>query len=168
MLLTDQKLEYLSDQARVIRRLVVEMLVASGSGHTGGPLGLAEIFAALYFGLLNHKPDKPDWPERDRLIVSNGHACPALYAAMARAGYFPSEELKSLRRYGSRLQGHPERLKLPGLETSSGPLGEGLGQALGMVLADRLDKGRGSQRFFYCLSNDPDFESNYILILLYF
>jgi transketolase len=158
MLLTDQKLEYLSDQARVIRRLVVEMLVASGSGHTGGPLGLAEIFAALYFGLLNHKPDKPDWPERDRLIVSNGHACPALYAAMARAGYFPSEELKSLRRYGSRLQGHPERLKLPGLETSSGPLGEGLGQALGMVLADRLDKGRGSQRFFYCLLSDGELQ----------
>ena len=117
MLLTDQKLEYLSDQARAIRRSVVEMLVTSGSGHTGGPLGLAEIFAALYFGLLNHKPDKPDWPERDRLIVSNGHACPALYAAMARAGYFPSEELKTLRRYGSRLQGHPELLKLPGLET---------------------------------------------------
>lgn len=158
MFLTDEKLESLVDKARLIRRSIIEMLVASGSGHTGGPLGLVEILTALYFGLLNHKPEQPDWPERDRLIVSNGHICPALYATMAYAGYFPLEELKTLRRYGSRLQGHPERLRLPGLETSSGPLGEGLGQALGMTLADRLDRGRGSQRFFYCLLSDGELQ----------
>ncbi|MFA5736978.1 MAG: transketolase [Candidatus Paceibacterota bacterium] len=158
MFLSDEKLEYLTNKACVIRRSIIEMLVVSGSGHTGGSLGLVEIFTALYFGLLNYKPEQPNWSERDRLIVSNGHVCPVLYATMAQAGYFPLEELKTLRRLGSRLQGHPERLKLPGLETSSGPLGEGLGQTLGMILADRLDRGHNSQRFFYCLLSDGELQ----------
>ncbi len=158
MLLTDDKLIFLESKARDIRRSVIEMLVKSGSGHTAGPLGLAEIFTALYFGLLNHDPKHPALDERDRLIVSNGHVCPALYAAMAHVGYFPMEELKTLRQYGSRLQGHPHRKYLPGIETSSGPLGEGLGQAVGMALADRLDNGRTSQKFFYCLLSDAELQ----------
>lgn len=158
MFLTDEKLDSLTNKAREIRRSVIEMLMSSGSGHTGGPLGLAEIMTALYFGILEHKPKDPDWSDRDRLIVSNGHVCPVLYAALAHAGYFPIKELLTLRHYGSRLQGHPERTKLPGLETTSGPLGEGLGQALGMALADRLDRGRGSQRFIYCLLSDGELQ----------
>jgi len=158
MLLTDEKINFLTNKARENRKLVIEMLMNSGSGHTGGPLGLAEIMTSLYFGILNHEPENPSWPERDRLVVSNGHICPSLYASMAQAGYFPIEELSTLRRYDSRLQGHPERLKLPGLETTSGPLGEGLGQTLGMVLADRLDRGCGSQRFFYCLLSDGELQ----------
>lgn len=126
--------------ANTIREDIIKMLVEAGSGHTAGPLGMADIFTALYFVILNHRPKQPDWPERDRLILSNGHIVPVLYATMARAGYFPVSELVTLRKFGSRLQGHPERLRLPGLEMTSGPLGSGLSQACGMALAMRMDK----------------------------
>jgi transketolase len=119
--------------AMTIREDIIRMLEHAGSGHSAGPLGLADIFASLYFHIMKHDPKNPDWPERDIMILSNGHTTPVRYATMARAGYFPVEELMTLRKLGSRLQGHPERLKLPGLETTSGPLGSGLSQASGMA-----------------------------------
>ncbi|MBX4215627.1 transketolase, partial [Candidatus Parcubacteria bacterium] len=148
--LNDKKLKELQHTANEIRKSIIEMLVEAGSGHTAGPLGMADIFTALYFSLMKHTPTNPLWDGRDRLVLSNGHICPVLYATMAHAGYFPLEELKTLRKFGSRLQGHPHREWLPGLETSSGPLGSGLSQAAGMAIADRMDFGRSSSRFIYC------------------
>jgi len=123
-----------------IRQDIIRMLEHAGSGHSAGPLGLADIFTALYFVVMNHDPNNPDWPERDILILSNGHCVPVRYAAMAEAGYFHKDELLTLRKLGSRLQGHPERLRLPGMETTSGPLGSGLSQACGMALGLKLDQ----------------------------
>jgi transketolase len=125
MILTDDKLKYLEERARNIRRAILEMLMEAGSGHTAGALGMADIFTSLYFGLLRHDPKNPEWAHRDRVILSNGHICPVLYATLAEAGYFEKKELMTLRKYGSRLQGHPHREFLPLAETSSGPLGEG-------------------------------------------
>src|SRR3989339_1754903 len=139
--LHEDKIKFLEEKANQIRQSIIEMLVEAGSGHTAGPLGMADIFTAFYFHILNHDPKNPDWPERDRLILSNGHICPARYAAMAHSGYFPVEELNTLRKFGSRLQGHPHREFLPMIETSSGPLGEGLSQAVGMAIASRMEKG---------------------------
>lgn len=130
------------------------MLVEAGSGHSAGPLGMADIFTALYFEVLNHRPKQPDWPDRDVLILSNGHIVPVRYATMARVGYFPVSELMTLRKLGSRLQGHPERTKLPGMETTSGPLGSGLSQASGIAYAMRMDGQR--HRFVYCLMGDGE------------
>lgn len=143
-------------KANDIRKSIIEMLLEAGSGHTAGPLGMSDVFAALYFGVLRHDPKKPHWEDRDRVILSNGHICPVLYATMAHAGYFPIEELMTLRKFGSRLQGHPHREFLPMLENSSGPLGSGLSQAIGMALADRIDRGVSSDRFFYCLLGDGE------------
>lgn len=156
--LTDEKVAFLTNKALEIRRSIIESLIEAKSGHTAGPLDMADIFTYLYFHALKHDPKKPDWEYRDRLILSNGHICPVLYAAMAHAGYFPVEELKTLRKLGSRLQGHPHREWLPMLETSSGPLGEGLSQAVGMALADRIDNGRSSDRQFYCLTGDGELD----------
>jgi transketolase len=156
MFLTDEQVKFLEDKAREIRISIIEMLAEAKSGHTGGPLGMADIFAALYFQILKHDPKKPDWAGRDRLILSNGHICPVLYSSMAHAGYFPVEELLTLRKFGSRLQGHPHREYLPMLETSSGPLGSGLSQAAGMAIADRIDHGKMSPRFIYCLLGDGE------------
>ena len=146
-------MKFLEAKANDIRMSIINMLLTAGSGHSAGPLGMADIFTALYFHILKHDPKNPLWDERDRLILSNGHICPVQYAAMAHAGYFPVDELKTLRKFGSRLQGHPHRTKLPGIETSSGPLGSGLSQAIGMALADRIDK---KTRFFYCLMGDGE------------
>lgn len=140
MSVTDQEVAVLEEKAEQIREIIVNMLVSAGSGHTAGPLGMADIFSALYFSILNHRPTEPEWEGRDRLILSNGHIVPVRYAAMALSGYFPIEETLTLRTFGSRLQGHPERLKLPGLETTSGPLGEGLPQAAGIAYALRMDE----------------------------
>jgi len=120
-------------------------------------LGMADIFTVLYFHILNHDPKDPEWPERDRLVLSNGHICPVLYATMAHRGYFPVEELKTLRKFGSRLQGHPHREFLPMLETSSGPLGSGLSQAVGMALADMIDH-KDRERRIYCLTGDGELD----------
>jgi transketolase len=139
-LLTDEEVRLLSAKANAIRQTIIEMLAAAGSGHTAGPLGMADVFAALYFRVLKHDPKNPEWAERDRLVLSNGHIVPVRYAAMAHAGYFPVEECLTLRKFGSRLQGHPERDMLPGLETTSGPLGSGLSQAAGMAYASRMDE----------------------------
>lgn len=157
MSLTDSKIEMLSERSRAVRRLVISMLVEARSGHTASPLGAADIFTLLYFHLLKHNPQKPDWPERDRLVLSSGHLCPVQYATMSLAGYFPEKELLTLRRYDSRLQGHPHREWLAGLETSSGPLGEGLSQAVGMALGLRLDNPHTSQ-YVYCLLSDAEME----------
>lgn len=142
MLLTNGEIKKLEKIANQIRQDIIEMLLEAGSGHSAGPLGMADIFSALYFHILNHDPKNPHWSERDRLILSHGHICPVLYASMARAGYFPVSELKTLRKLGSRLQGHPHRPALPGLETTSGPLGSGLSQATGLALAGRMDQAK--------------------------
>ncbi len=142
--------------ANEIRESVIRMLTEAGSGHTAGPLGMADVFAALYFDILRHDPKNPTWEDRDRLVLSNGHINPVLYAALAHAGYFAVEELQTLRKFGSRLQGHPHRDFLPLLETSSGPLGSGLSQAVGMALADRIDHGVVSDKYFYALLSDGE------------
>lgn len=154
--LHDDKIKFLEEKANEIRKSIIEMLVEAKSGHTAGPLGMTDIFTAFYFHIMKHDPKNPTWEERDRLVLSNGHICPVLYATMAHAGYFPVEELKTLRKFGSRLQGHPHREYLPMLETSSGPLGEGLSQAVGMALVDRLDRGLSSNRTIYCFLGDGE------------
>ena len=153
MALTDTEILAIESRARDIRATVIEMLVAAGSGHTAGPLGMADIFAALYFHILKHDPKNPEWQERDRLVLSNGHITPVRYAAMAHAGYFPVEECLTLRKFGTRLQGHPERTKLPGVETTSGPLGSGLSQASGMAYGLRMD---GKPNHVFCLMSDGE------------
>ncbi len=158
MHLSDDKIKFLEGKANDIRQSIIESLVLAGSGHTAGPLGMADIFTLLYFHVLRHDPKNPNWPDRDRLILSNGHICPVLYATMAHAGYFPVSELKTLRQFGSRLQGHPHRDFLPALETSSGPLGSGLSQAVGMAIAEKMDYGKSSNKFFYCLLSDGELE----------
>ena len=157
--LEEQKIKFLEEIAARIRYDTVEMVISAGSGHIAGPLDMADIFTAMYFHILRHDPKKPDWPERDRLILSNGHICPVMYAAMAHAGYFPKEELKTLRKLGSRLQGHPHRTALPGLETTSGPLGSGLSQAVGMAIGFKMDKKPNQ---VYCLMSDGEHQEGQV------
>ncbi|MBI2035664.1 MAG: transketolase [Candidatus Liptonbacteria bacterium] len=156
--LHEKKLKHLEELANKIRESIIEMLLEAKSGHSAGPLGMADIFTAMYFHVLNHNPKKPNWPERDRLVLSNGHICPVQYATMAHSGYFPISELKTLRKINSRLQGHPHRSSLPGLETTSGPLGSGLSQAIGMALAAKLDEKR--YRIYAMLSDGEHDEGN--------
>lgn len=151
--LTDAHVQVLEEKAQAIRETILSMLVSAGSGHTAGPLGMSDIFAAFYFHILKHDPENPDWEDRDRLILSNGHIVPVRYAAMAHAGYFPIAECDTLRKFGTRLQGHPERTRLPGLETTSGPLGEGLSQAAGLAYAFRMDS---KKRDVYVLMGDGE------------
>lgn len=143
----------LKNLAKTLRQDVVKMLAQAGSGHTGGSLGMADIFAALYFDAANLQPQDPAWPERDRIVLSNGHICPVLYAALARRGFFPIAKLNTLRRLGSPLQGHPHYGELPGIENSSGPLGQGISQAVGMALAGVMDK---KNYRVYCLMSDGE------------
>ena len=147
-------LERLQTIANDVREDIIRMLEHAGSGHSAGPLGLADIFTALYFDIMNYDPKNPDWDERDILLLSNGHCVPVQYATMAHAGFFDRKELMTLRQLGSRLQGHPERTRLPGLETTSGPLGSGLSQACGMALALRLDKQQ--HRWVYVVMGDGE------------
>lgn len=151
--ISEEKTQELEIKANEARELLIEMLTEAGSGHTAGPLGMADIFTAMYFHVLNHDPKNPDMPERDRLILSNGHITPIRYVVMAMAGYFPIEELKTLRKFGTRLQGHPERERLLGVETTSGPLGSGLGQAAGYAYAARMD---GKKFRTYCFMSDGE------------
>jgi transketolase len=153
--LSAEKLKDLELKANKARQLVIEMLLEAGSGHTAGSLGMADIFTAFYFHILKHDPKDPNWADRDRLILSNGHICPIRYALMAMSGYFPIEELKTLRKIDSRLQGHPHRTALPGLETTSGPLGEGISQAIGIALAAKLDKKNYQT---YVIASDGEME----------
>ncbi len=149
-------LNELQTKANEIRQDIIKMLLEAGSGHSAGPLGMADVFTALYFDVLNHKPEDSLWEERDRLFLSNGHICPVRYATMAHAGYFPKSELMTLRKLGSRLQGHPERERLPGVETTSGPLGSGLAQAAGYAYAARID----NKKFrVYCICSDGEHDA---------
>lgn len=143
--------------AMTIRQDIIRMLEHAGSGHSAGPLGMADILTALYFNVMRHDPKNPDWDQRDILILSNGHTVPVRYATMARAGYFDLEELMTLRQFGSRLQGHPERTRLPGMETTSGPLGSGLSQASGMAYSLKYID-HGPARWVYVLMGDGELD----------
>ncbi len=149
----------LAQVANRVRQDIIEMLVAAGSGHSAGPLGMADVFVALYGGVLNVDPKNPTAPDRDRVVLSNAHICPVLYATLARFGFFPPDELRTLRRFGSRLAGHSNNHGLPGVETSGGPLGQGLSQACGMALAARLD---GARWRTYCLMSDGEHDEGQV------
>jgi transketolase len=151
MIHTTKELELIANE---IRQDIIKMLVEAGSGHSAGPLDMADVFTAMFFEVLRYKPKEPNWPERDRFVLSNGHINPVLYATMAHAGYFPTSELKTLRKFGTRLQGHPERTRLPGLETTSGPLGSGISQAAGMALGFKMDAL--VQQRVWCFTSDGE------------
>ena len=165
---TPHTIEEIDALATLIRKQIIVMLLEAGSGHSAGALGMADVFAALYFRVLKHDPRKPNWDERDRLILSNGHICPVLYATLAEAGYFSKIGLKTLRKFGSPLQGHPHFLankvkgeviehpdNLPGIENTSGPLGQGLSQAIGLATALKMDK---SHSHVYCIMSDGELQ----------
>lgn len=152
-------LKEMEDMACLIRQDIIKMLLKAKSGHSAGPLGMADVFTALYFsGVLKYNPKRPNWPDRDRVVLSNGHICPVLYATLARAGYFPIKELMTLRKFGSRLQGHPHRASLPGIENSSGPVAHSSSIAVGMAYAAKMDsaaEGRAKWSV-YCLVGDGE------------
>lgn len=152
----DLDIQHIEAKACDIRDSIIEMLAEAKSGHTAGPLGMTDIFATFYFHILSHNPKEPEWEERDRLILSNGHIVPVRYATMAHAGYFPVKEVLTLRKFGSRLQGHPEPERLPGLETTSGPLGSGLSQAAGMAYSFKMD---GKSPYVYCFLSDGELQA---------
>lgn len=154
--LTDKKLKMLEIKANDIRQDILAMLNKAGSGHSAGPLGLTDIFTALYFHIMVHDPKKPNWAGRDRLFLSNGHCVPVRYATMASAGYFDRAELSTLRQFGSRLQGHPEMRFLPGLEHTSGPLGDGSSQACGMAYVGKMEKAPWQ---VYCVMSDGELQA---------
>lgn len=152
-------------KANDIREDIIQMLLAAKSGHSAGPLGMADVFTSLYFHVLNHDPKNPAMANRDRLVLSCGHICPVLYATLAEAGYFSKEELQTLRKIDSRLQGHPHNLSLPGLENSSGPLGQGLSQAVGMALAAKMNH---EQHRVFCICSDGEQDEGQIWEALMF
>ena len=145
--------EQLALHANSVRESIIKMLYSAGSGHSAGPLGMADIFVALYFKLLTIDPARPTWHDRDRVILSNGHICPVWYATLAERGYFEKKELLSLRKLGSFLQGHPHRDLKYGIENSSGPLGQGYSLAVGVALACKIDQ---KDYYTYCLSSDGE------------
>lgn len=158
-------IDQLQSTANQIRQDIITMLLAAGSGHAAGPLGMADMFTALYFGgVVNSDPKGPWNPSRDRVILSNGHICPVWYATLAHAGFFPREQLSTLRKLGSGLQGHPHYRELPGVENTGGPLGQGLSQAIGHALAIRLDVASGKlprgerMPWVYCLMSDAELQ----------
>jgi len=151
--------EKLSKISNKLRQKVIDMLVEAGSGHTAGSLGTAELFSVLYFHILNIDPEKPLKKDRDRFVLSNGHICPILYATLSERGFFPAKELWTLRKLNSKLQGHPKFGSLPGIENSSGSLGQGLSQAIGMALAAKMD---GAQYRIYCMTGDGELNEGQI------
>ena len=158
MTLDNEEIKLLEEKANDIRISIIEMLTEAKSGHTAGPLGMADIFTLLYFKVLRHDVENPHWEGRDRLVLSNGHINPVLYATLAHVGYLSVEELLTLRKFGTRLQGHPHREYLPILENSSGPLGSGLSQAVGMALAIRINEGISTDKFVYALLSDGELQ----------
>jgi len=152
----DARLESIARECRV---QIIRMLTHAGSGHPGGSLSVIDLVVSIMFGRMRHDPKRPDWPERDRLILSKGHAVPAMYAAMARAGYFPEERLITLRKLGSPLQGHPDRMALPGIEAATGSLGQGLSISLGMALGFRLG---GKPNRVYCILGDGEIQEGQV------
>lgn len=153
------KFSELQSIAKDLRKTVIEMLVEAGSGHPAGSLGTAEIFSVLFFETLNINPKKPNDPKRDRFVLSNGHICPILYAALAKKGYFPEKELWKLRKIGSNLEGHPVYGKVPGIENTSGSLGQGLSQAIGMAIASKADMLNNR---IYCMTGDGEMDEGQI------
>ncbi|MGH2724478.1 MAG: transketolase [Actinomycetota bacterium] len=149
----------LEDIARELRIMDIEMLTEAGSGHPGGTLSAADLVAALYFSKMRLRPQEPDWPDRDRFVLSKGHCIPIVYAALAKLGFFEADQLKTLRKLGSPLQGHPDRTRLPGIEASTGSLGQGLSIAVGMALAGKLD---GASRRVYCMMGDGEIQAGHI------
>ena len=156
--ITDAKTD-LKALTRELRVDIIRMLETAGSGHPGGSLSVIDLLAVLYFKALSHRPAEPAWPDRDRVVLSKGHAAPALYAVMARTGYFPKEELATLRKLNSPLQGHPDRLRLPGIEVSTGSLGQGLSIALGMALAAKMD---GKAFRTWCFMGDGEVQEGQV------
>lgn len=154
-----KNIEILEKKANEIRQDVIRMLLEAGSGHSAGPLGMTDVFTALYFAVLNHNPHNPKLEDRDRVVLSNGHICPVLYTTLAHAGYFPMEEMSTLRKLGTRLQGHPHYGTLPGVENTSGPLGQGLSQAIGISLASRMS---GKRYYVFCLMGDGELDEGQI------
>jgi transketolase len=154
--ISSERLVELERHANAVRQSIIESLVEAGSGHSAGSLDMADVFTALYFHLMKHDAANPEWPERDRLLLSAGHICPVRYAAMAHAGYFPLSELLTLRKLGTRLQGHPERTRLLSLETTSGPLGEGLAQGVGMAYAAKMN---GEAWRVFCVTSDAEHQA---------
>lgn len=146
-------------EAVTVRRDIIEMIAHANSGHPGGSLSATEIVTALYFNILNHDPKNPHWEDRDRFILSKGHACPVLYSCMARTGYFPVEELKTFRAINSRIQGHPEVRKLPGIEASTGSLGQGLSIGIGLALGAKL---QGKNYRTYVLTGDGELDEGQV------
>lgn len=158
--MTNNYIEQYKNIAKSIRIDIIKSLSIAGSGHLGGSLGLADVFTVLYFNVLNHNPQNPLAIDRDKLVLSIGHVAPVLYTTLAHAGYFPIEELQSLRKINSRLQGHPSlSSNLPGIETSSGSLGQGLSISVGMALADKIDK---VERKIVCISGDGELQEGQI------
>ncbi|PIQ84686.1 MAG: transketolase [Candidatus Omnitrophica bacterium CG11_big_fil_rev_8_21_14_0_20_63_9] len=145
--------------ARELRKTILQTIAKAGSGHPGGSLSMVELLVGLYWYKLRHDPKRPDWPERDLFLLSKGHGCPALYTVLASQGYFPKEELMTLRRYPTRLQGHPERGSVPGIEISAGSLGQGLSMANGLAMSDRLD---GRRRRIFCLMGDGEIQEGQV------
>jgi transketolase len=156
---TKYELPEMKKAANEIRKDIIRMTCEAGSGHPGGSLSSVEILVSLYFNVMRHDPKNPSWDGRDRFILSKGHVCPVLYSALARTGYFPPDELLTLRKLGSRLQGHPHRLKLECLETSSGSLGQGLSIAVGMAIGLRMDK---KDPRVYCLMGDGELQEGQV------
>ena len=151
-----QKLRAIATRTRV---RIIKMLCEAGSGHPGGSLSAVEIVTALYFAKLRHRPTDPTWPQRDRFVISKGHGVPVVYAALAEAGYLAEEELSTLRKIDSRLQGHPDRVRLPGIEAATGSLGQGLSVAVGMAMASRL---AGNPYRVYCLLGDGECQAGQV------
>jgi len=176
MIIDDNIIKKLEEKAVIVRNEVVDMLKQAGTGHIAGSLSMVDIFVAMYFSILKFDPQNPNWGERDRLVLSHGHTCPALYATLAEVGYFSKTDLQTLRKFGSPLQGHPHREWLKGIETSSGPLGSGLSQTVGMALANDMDVGRPRTsdvhgrrtstspdgKFFYCLMSDGEMQEGQV------
>ncbi|MEM3396555.1 MAG: transketolase [Thermoplasmata archaeon] len=158
-MLTDEEIKFLTEKAIVVRRHIIRMIYNAQSGHPGGSLSATDILVALYFKYLRHRPTDPGWADRDRFVLSKGHGVPALYAVLAESGYFPKEELLTLRKINSRLQGHPDARKLPGIEASTGSLGQGLSVACGMALAGKIDK---KEYRVYAMIGDGESESGQI------
>jgi len=154
-----EEIAKIEEVAIELRKSVIEMLLEAGSGHSAGPLGTADIFASLYFHILNIDPKNPQMPDRDRLVLSAGHICPILYATLAHRGFFPVSELKTLRKLGTRLQGHPHINEPPGVENTSGPLGQGLSQAIGMALSAKLND---QTHRVYCVGSDAELQEGQI------
>lgn len=162
---TDDQINYIENKANQIREDIIKMLVEAGSGHSAGALGTADIFATLYFHVMKHDPENPAWEDRDRFVLSNAHICPVLYATLAEAGYYPKEEILTLRKLGSRLQGHPHRGTLPGLEASGGPLAQGISIAAGIAVAGKIDHKRHR---VYCMVGDGEMNEGQIWEALMF